>query len=144
MKGVFPMMSPKSIARWQELKTKTKNGRTVPEQLEFEKLQMKHNADVITQKELQWKAELAEAIMLSTFNNGNNKSLLNNIINSAIGVNQKPYSRKDIQDFVNTFLADHKPENLKQNHESLSLNGQNNSNQNHNVPFNDPQHQNQH
>ena len=58
-------MSPKSIARWQELKAKKLSGRTVPEDMEYKKLQMKHNADVLALNELKWKAELAEAVMLS-------------------------------------------------------------------------------
>ena len=37
------MMSPKSIARWQELKAKKLSGRTAPEDMEYTKLQMKHN-----------------------------------------------------------------------------------------------------
>lgn len=44
------MMSPKSIARWQELKAKKLNGRTVPEDMEYKKLQMKHDADVFSIK----------------------------------------------------------------------------------------------
>ena len=53
------MMSPKSIARWQELKAKKLRGRTVPEDMEYKKLQMKHDADVLALNELKWKAELA-------------------------------------------------------------------------------------
>lgn len=133
------MMSPKSIVRWQKLKEKKKNGRTRPEQLEFKKLQSKHEADVIAQEELQWKAKLAEVIMTATLNNVNYKNQLDNIINSAFGDNQKPYSRKDIHDFVNDFLDKLKQEKENQNHELTSLNEQDHSNQNHNVPFNDAQ-----
>lgn len=104
------MMSPKSIARWQELKAKKLSGRTVPEDMEYKKLQMKHDADVLALNELKWKAELAEAIMLSSMNNSNTKSMLDDVIQSKIGEEQKPYSRKDIADFVNVFLAKAKQE----------------------------------
>ena len=63
------MMSPKSIARWQELKAKKLSGRTVPEDMEYKKLQMKHDADVLALNELKWKAELAEALMTEAINN---------------------------------------------------------------------------
>ena len=79
------MMSPKSIARWQELKAKKLNGRTVPEDMEYKKLQMKHDADVLALNELKWKAELAEAIMISSMNNSNTKSVLDDVIQSEIG-----------------------------------------------------------
>ena len=110
------MMSPKSITRWQELKAKKLSGRTVPEDMEYKKLQMKHDADVLALNELKWKAELAEAVMLSSMNNSNTKSMLNDVIQSEIGEEQKPYSRKDIVDFVTAFLAKAKQEAAPQNH----------------------------
>ena len=110
------MMSPKSITRWQELKAKKLSGRTVPEDMEYKKLQMKHDADVLALNELKWKAELAEAVMLSSMNNSNTKSMLNDVIQSEIGEEQKPYSRKDIVDFVTDFLAKAKQETAPQNH----------------------------
>ena len=109
-------MSPKSIARWQELKAKKLSGRTVPEDMEYKKLQMKHDADVLALNELKWKAELAEAVMLSSMNNSNTKSMLNDVIQSEIGEEQKPYSRKDIADFVTAFLAKAKQEAAPQNY----------------------------
>ena len=110
------MMSPKSIACWQELKAKKLNGRTVPEDMEYKKLQMKHDADVLALNELKWKAELAEAIMISSMNNSNTKSVLDDVIQSEIGEKKKPYSRKDIVDFVNAFLTKDKQEAATQNH----------------------------
>ena len=110
------MMSPKSIASWQELKAKKLSGRTVPEDMEYKKLQMKHDADVLALNELKWKAELAEAVMLSSMNNSNTKSMLNDVIQSEIGEEQKPYSRKDIADFVTDFLAKAKQEAAPQNY----------------------------
>lgn len=110
------MMSPKSITRWQELKAKKLSGRTVPEDMEYKKLQMKHDADVLALNELKWKAELAEAVMLSSMNNSNTKSMLIDVIQSEIGEEQKPYSRKDIVDFVTDFLAKAKQETAPQNH----------------------------
>ena len=110
------MMSPKSIARWQELKAKKLRGRTVPENMEYKKLQMKHDADVLALNELKWKAELAESIMISSMNNSNTKSVLDDVIQSEIGEKKKPYSRKDIADFVNAFLAKAKQETAAQNH----------------------------
>ena len=110
------MMSPKSITRWQELKAKKLSVRTVPEDMEYKKLQMKHDADVLALNELKWKAELAEAVMLSSMNNSNTKSMLNDVIQSEIGEEQKPYSRKDIVDFVTDFLAKAKQETAPQNH----------------------------
>ena len=77
---------------------------------------MKHDADVLALNELKWKAELAEAIMISSMNNSNTKSVLNDVIQSEIGEEQKPYSRKDIVDFVNVFLAKDKQEAATQNH----------------------------
>ena len=77
---------------------------------------MKHDADVLALNELKWKAELAEAIMLSSMNNSNTKSVLDDVIQSEIGEEQKPYSRKDIADFVNAFLAKAKQEATTQNH----------------------------
>lgn len=109
-------MSPKSITRWQELKAKKLSGRTVPEDMEYKKLQMKHDADVLALNELKWKAELAEAVMLSSMNNSNTKSMLNDVIQSEIGEEQKPYSRKDIADFVTDFLAKAKQEAAPQNY----------------------------
>lgn len=109
-------MSPKSIARWQELKAKKLSGRTVPEDMEYKKLQMKHDADVLALNELKWKAELAEAVMLSSMNNSDTKSMLNDVIQSGIGEEQKPYSRKDIADFVTDFLAKANQESTPQNH----------------------------
>ena len=110
------MMSPKSIARWQELKAKKLSGRTVPEDMEYKKLQMKHDADVLALNDLKWKAELAESIMLSSMNNNTTKSVLDDVIQSEIGEKKKPYSRKDIADFVNAFLAKAKQETAAQNH----------------------------
>ena len=110
------MMSPKSIARLQELKAKKLSGRTVPEDMEYKKLQMKHDADVLALNELKWKAEVAEAVMLSSMNNSDTKSMLNAVIQSGIGEEQKPYSRKDIADFVNDFLAKAKQEAATQKH----------------------------
>ncbi|MCC4491299.1 replication protein [Limosilactobacillus reuteri] len=110
------MMSPKSIARWQQLKAKKLSGRTVPEDMEYKKLQMKHDADVLALNELKWKAELAEAVMLSSMNNSNTQSMLDAVIQSGIGEEQKPYSRKDIADFVTDFLAKANQESAPQNH----------------------------
>ena len=76
---------------------------------------MKHDADVLALNELKWKAELAEAIMISSMNNSNTKSVLDDVIQSEIGEEQKPYSRKDIADFVNVFLAKAKQEATTQN-----------------------------
>ena len=76
------MMSPKSIARWQELKTKKLSGRTVPEDMEYKKLQMKHDADVLALNELKWKAELAEAMLTSASNSDDLMQRLNSIIDS--------------------------------------------------------------
>ena len=84
--------------------------------MEYKKLQMKHDADVLALNELKWKAELAEAIMISSMNNSNTKSVLDDVIQSEIGEEQKPYSRKDIADFVNVFLAKAKQEVTTQNH----------------------------
>ena len=111
------MLSPKYIARWQELKAKKRNGRTVAEEMEYQKLQMKHNADVLTLHELQWKAELAEAVMTSAINNANNQRSLNSVIDNVIGDQSKPYSRQSIHDFVNSFIYKRKQELAKQNHE---------------------------
>lgn len=111
------MLSPKYIARWQELKAKKRNGRTVAEEMEYQKLQMKHNADVLTLHELQWKAELAEAVMTSAINNANNQRSLNSVIDNVIGDQSKPYSRQSIHDFVNSFIDKRKQELAKQNHE---------------------------
>ena len=111
------MLSPKYIARWQELKAKKRNGRTVAEEMEYQKLQMKHNADVLTLHELQWKAELAEAVMTSAINNANNQRSLNSVIDNVIGNQSKPYSRQSIHDFVNSFIDKRKQELAKQNHE---------------------------
>ena len=77
---------------------------------------MKHDADVLALNELKWKAELAEAIMLSSMNNSNTKSVLDDVIQSEIGEKKKPYSRKDIADFVTAFLAKAKQEVTTQNH----------------------------
>ena len=111
------MLSPKYIARCQELKAKKRNGRTVAEEMEYQKLQMKHNADVLTLHELQWKAELAEAVMTSAINNANNQRSLNSVIDNVIGDQSKPYSRQSIHDFVNSFIDKRKQELAKQNHE---------------------------
>lgn len=110
------MMSPKAIARWQELKAKKLSGRTVPENMEYKKLQMKHDADVLALNELKWKAELAEAIMLSSMNNEQTQTILNDVIHDEISDNQKPYSQQDIDDFVADFQSKVKQENEKQNH----------------------------
>lgn len=110
-------MSPKSIARWQELKAKKVSGRTASEDVEYKKLQMKHNADVLTLDELKWKAELAEAVMNTAANNGELKQRLTSIIDSRIGDDQKPFAKKDLHDFVNTFMDQVPPEKPQQNHE---------------------------
>lgn len=110
-------MSPKSIARWQELKAKKLSGRTVPENMEYKKLQMKHNADVLALDELKWKAELAEAMMTAAANHNELKQRLNNMIDSHIGDDQKPFAKKDLHDFVETFIKNVKQEQLQQNHE---------------------------
>lgn len=99
------MMSPKSIARWQELKAKKLRGRTVPEDMEYKKLQMKHNADVLTLDELKWKAELAEAVMNMAANNSELKQRLTTIIDSQISDDQKPFAKKDLHDFVTAFIT---------------------------------------
>lgn len=91
------MMSPKSIARWQELKAKKLSGRTVPEDMEYKKLQMKHDADVLALNELKWKAELAEAMLTLASNNDDLMQRLNNIIDSQIGDKQKPFAKKEGQ-----------------------------------------------
>lgn len=114
---VTKLMNPKSISRWQQLKQKKRNNRSVAEEMEYQKLQMKHNADVLTLHELQWKAELAEAIMTSAINNANNQRSLNSIIDTVIGDKSKPYSRQSIHDFVNSFIDKRKQELAKQNHE---------------------------
>ena len=88
------MMSPKSIARWQELKAKKLSGRTVPEDMEYKKLQMKHDADVLALNELKWKAELAEALMNAAINNDELKQRLASIIDSQIGDEQKPFANQ--------------------------------------------------
>src|SRR5699024_4770355 len=110
------MMSPNSIARWQELKAKKLSGRTVPADMGYKKLQMKHDADVLALNELKWKAELAEAIMISSMNNSNTKSVIDEVIQCGIGENKTPDSRKDIADFVTAFLAKAKQEVTTQNH----------------------------
>src|SRR5699024_11805293 len=109
------MMSPKSIARWQELKAKKLSGRTVPEDMEYKKLQMKHDADVLALNGLKWKAELAESIMLSSMNNSNTKSVLDDVIQSEIEEKKKPYSRKDIANIMNAYLTKTKQEVNTQN-----------------------------
>src|SRR5699024_3906394 len=75
-----------------------------------------HDADVLALNELKWQAELAEAIMISSMNNSNTKSVLDDVIQSEIGEKKKPYSRKDIADFVTAFLAKDKQEVTTQNH----------------------------
>lgn len=110
------MMSPKSIARWQELKAKKLRGRTVPEDMEYKKLQMKHNADVLTLDELKWKAELAEAVMNMAANNSELKQRLTTIIDSQISDDQKPFAKKDLHDFVDAFMTKVKQEQPQQNH----------------------------
>lgn len=100
------MMSPKSIARWQELKAKKLSGRTVPEDMEYKKLQMKHNADTLALNELKWKAELAEAVLTAAATNDDVvRQHLNNIIDLQISNNEKPFTKKDLQDFVDAFIA---------------------------------------
>lgn len=110
------MMSPKSIARWQELKAKKLRGRTVPEDMEYKKLQMKHNADVLTLDELKWKAELAEAVMNMAANNSELKQRLTTIIDSQISDDQKPFAKKDLHDFVTAFITKVKEEQQEQSH----------------------------
>lgn len=110
------MMSPKSIARWQELKAKKLRGRTVPEDMEYKKLQMKHNADVLTLDELKWKAELAEAVMNMAANNSELKQRLTTIIDSQISDDQKPFAKKDLHDFVTAFITKVKAEQQEQSH----------------------------
>ena len=110
------MMSPKSIARWQELKAKKLRGRTVPEDMEYKKLQMKHDADVLTLNELKWKAELAEAVLTEATNNNDVQQRLTTIIDSQIGDNQKPFAKKDLHDFVTAFITKVKAEQQEQSH----------------------------
>lgn len=110
------MMSPKSIARWQELKAKKLRGRTVPEDMEYKKLQMKHDADVLTLNELKWKAELAEAVLTEATNNNDVQQRLTTIIDSQIGDNQKPFAKKDLHDFVTAFITKVKVEQQEQSH----------------------------
>ena len=110
------MMSPKSIARWQELKAKKLSGRTVPEDMEYKKLRMKHDADVLALNELKWKAELAEALMTEAINNDDLMQRLNSIIDSQIGNEQKPFTKKDLHDFVDAFMTKVKQEQPQQNH----------------------------
>lgn len=88
------MMSPKSIARWQELKAKKLSGRTVPEDMEYKKLQMKHDADVLALNELKWKAELAEALMTEAINNDELKQRLTSIIDSKIAMSRSHLRKK--------------------------------------------------
>ncbi|PEH03638.1 replication protein [Lactobacillus sp. UMNPBX5] len=109
-------MSPKSIARWQELKAKKLRGRTVPEDMEYKKLQMKHDADVLTLNELKWKAELAEAVLTEATNNNDVQQRLTTIIDSQIGDNQKPFAKKDLHDFVTAFITKVKAEQQEQSH----------------------------
>lgn len=110
------MMSPKSIARWQALKAKKLSGRTVPEDIEYKKLQMKHNADVLTLDELKWKAELAEAVMNTAANNSELKQRLTTIIDLQISDDQKPFVKKDLHDFVTAFITKVKEEQQEQSH----------------------------
>ena len=110
------MMSPKSIARWQELKAKKLRGRTIPEDMEYKKLQMKHDADVLTLNELKWKAELAEAVLTEATNNNDVQQRLTTIIDSQIGDNQKPFAKKDLHDFVTAFITKVKAEQQEQSH----------------------------
>ena len=113
------MMSPKSIARWQELKAKKLSGRTIPEDMEYKKLQMKHDADVLALNELNWKAELAEAMLTSASNNDDLMQRLNSIIDLQIGDKQKPFAKKDLHDFVTAFVTQVKQEQQEQNHTKL-------------------------
>ena len=54
--------------------------------------------------------------------------MLDDVIQSKIGEEQKPYSRKDIADFVNVFLAKAKQEAATQNHnQPLGSNSLNNN-----------------
>ena len=98
------MMSPKSIARWQELKAKKLSGRTIPEDMEYKKLQMKHDADVLALNELKWKAELAEAMLTSASNNDDLMQRLNSIIDSQIGDKQKPFAKKLYRIIIDLYL----------------------------------------
>ena len=113
------MMSPKSIARWQELKAKKLRGRTVPEDMEYKKLQMKHDTDVLTLNELKWKAELAEAVLTEATNNNDVQQRLTTIIDLQIGDNQKPFAKKDLHDFVSAFITKVKAEQQEQSHAKL-------------------------
>ncbi|MBM6813084.1 replication protein [Limosilactobacillus reuteri] len=113
------MMSPKSIARWQELKAKKLRGRTVPEDMEYKKLQMKHDTDVLTLNELKWKAELAEAVLTEATNNNDVQQRLTTIIDLQIGDNQKPFAKKDLHDFVTAFITKVKAEQQEQSHAKL-------------------------
>lgn len=110
------MMSPKSIARWQALKDKKLSGRTVSEDVEYKKLQLKHNADVLALDELKWKAELAEAVMTVAANQDEFKQRLISLIDAQIGDDQKPFAKKDLQDFVTTFVKNVKQEQSQLNH----------------------------
>lgn len=113
------MMSPKSIARWQELKAKKLRGRTVPEDMEYKKLQMKHDTDVLTLNELKWKAELAEAVLTEATNNNDVQQRLTTIIDLQISDNQKPFAKKDLHDFVTAFITKVKAEQQEQSHAKL-------------------------
>ena len=113
------MMSPKSIARWQELKAKKLRGRTVPEDMEYKKLQMKHDTDVLTLNELKWKAELAEAVLTEATNNNDVQQRLTTIIDLQIGDNQKPFAKKDLHDFVTAFITKVKAEQQERSHAKL-------------------------
>ena len=74
--------------------------------MEYKKLQMKHNADTLALNELKWKAELAEAVLTAAATNDDVvRQHLNNIIDLQISNNEKPFTKKDLQDFVDAFIA---------------------------------------
>lgn len=98
------MMSPKKISQWQELKDKKLSGRTVAENMEFKKLQLLHEADVLTLNELKWKSELAEAVLNSALTSPENLKGVEAIINKQINDDQKPFNKKDLTDFVHAYI----------------------------------------
>lgn len=108
------MMSPKSITRWQLLKDKTKNGRTVSEEIEYQKLSLKRKADEIAIADLEWKAELGEAFLNSVISKPDRKNALEDVLNSEINEKSRPFSGDDVKNFVKAYIRENKPSN-KQN-----------------------------
>lgn len=108
------MMSPKSISRWQQLKDKTKNGRTVSEEIEYQKLSLKRKADEITLADLQWKAELGQAFLNSVISKPERKAALNDVLNTEIGEKSRPFSGDEVKNFVKAYIKENRSAN-KQN-----------------------------